>query len=304
MEMIEIFFDTSILKEKSIKDYSMFTFGRNYLEFIDFINTNDLSDKCHINVTEIVMKELKCQICEKFEEDDSNYRELLSKFRVFYGIDEPEKVKDFETGLDRRINDYLEQEKINMVLIPKERDTLNNLLDRAIYKNKPFSGKNGESDKGFKDAVQWESMLQYAGKIASQKFLFLTKNKNDFPEELSDDFERITGKKIEIFYELGELQNRLLEINQIQSNYLLVDANIDSLLDSGELFDIVNEKIKLYYNFEVNSIVNYSDLIDQSNNNYSFNIEVVKDEENLPFHIECRLDKDGNINIDDVIMIA
>ena len=136
------------------------------------------------------------------------------------------------------------------------------------------------------------------------KFLFLTKNKNDFPEELSDEFERITGKKIEIFYELGELQNRLLEINQIQSNYLLVDANIDSLLDSGELFDIVNEKIKLYYNFEVNSIVNYSDLIDQSNNNYSFNIEVVKDEENLPFHIECRLDKDGNINIDDVIMIA
>ena len=120
MEMIEIFFDTSILKEKSIKDYSMFTFGRNYLEFIDFINTNDLSDKCHINVTEIVMKELKCQICEKFEEDDSNYRELLSKFRVFYGIDEPEKVKDFETGLDRRINDYLEQEKINMVLIPKD----------------------------------------------------------------------------------------------------------------------------------------------------------------------------------------
>lgn len=304
MEMIEIFFDTSILKEKGIKDYSVFTFGKNYLEFIDFINTNDLSDKCHINVTEIVMKELKCQICERFEEDDNSYRELLSKFRVFYGIDEPEKVKDFEIGLDRRMNDYIEQEKINVVLIPKERDTLNNLLDRAIYKSKPFSGKNGESDKGFKDAVQWESMLQYASKIANEKFLFLTKNKNDFPEELSDEFENITGKKIEIFYELGELQNRLLEINQIQSNYLLVDANIDSLLDSGELFDIVNEKIKLYYNFEINFIVNYSDLIDQSNNNYSFNIEVIKDGENLPFHIECRLDKDGNIKIDDVIMIV
>ena len=56
MENLEIFFDTNILREKSVHDYSTFRFGNNYSDFVDFLNSNDLADKCHINITEIVLE--------------------------------------------------------------------------------------------------------------------------------------------------------------------------------------------------------------------------------------------------------
>lgn len=304
MENLEIFFDTNILREKSVHDYSTFRFGNNYSDFVDFLNSNDLADKCHINITEIVLEELKKQMCECFEEDNKKHKELVSKFRVFYNIEEPED-RDFTQELNKNITTYIEQEGINLVLIPKDRSVFNKIIERAIEKSKPFSGMSGESDKGFKDVLQWESMLYYATRIESEKFLFLTKNKNDFPKELSIEFTKATNKEIEIFYELGELQTKILEINKIKSNYLLVDASIKSLLDSGELLDIINKKIKLYYNWEIAKIEGYNNLIDQGNNNYSFDI-VVYDEQNktMYYNVDCILDEKENLIISDVIVYA
>lgn len=59
MEIIEIFFDTNILRNKNHQDYSKFEFGSEYSNFIDFINSKDLIETCHINVAEIVIEELK-----------------------------------------------------------------------------------------------------------------------------------------------------------------------------------------------------------------------------------------------------
>lgn len=301
MEVIEIFFDTNFLRSKNHQDYSKFQFGSEYLNFIDFISSKDLIETCHINVAEIVLEELKKQFIDDFKENETNFRKFIDKFRVYYNFNAPD-YKDIEKDLDKKIIEYLKNENINLVLIPKDRNTFNNIIYRAINKEKPFSGKDKDSDKGFKDVLQWESMMEYAKKIDTNIFLYITKNKNDFPEDITKEFEEKTHKKIKIFYEIGELQNRILEINKMQSNYLLVDAIIKSLLDSGELIDIINKKIKLYYDWKIEKIINYNNLTDQNENHYSFDIETEDGNGAGIYKIECTLKENENIVITDAIV--
>ena len=303
MEIIEIFFDTNILRNKNHQDYSKFEFGSEYSNFIDFINSKDLIETCHINVAEIVIEELKKQFIDDFEEDNEIFRKLIEKFRIYYKFNEPD-YKDIKRDLDKKVIEYLKNENINIVLIPKDRDIFNNIIDRVINKEKPFSGKDKDSDKGFKDVLQWESMIEFAKKIDTNIFLYITKNKNDFPKEIAEEFVKRTNKKIEIFYEIGELQSRILELNKMHSNYLLVDAIIKSLIDSGELIDIVNEKIKFYYGWEINKINKFQNLTDQSNNCYSFEVESEDENGNAIYFVECTLDKNENIIITDVVICA
>jgi len=303
METIEIFLDTNFLRNKNHQDYSKFQFGSEYSDFVDFMSSRDLIETCHINITEIVLEELKRQFIDDFRESDNDFRKFIEKFRVYYNFNVPD-YKDIEKDLDRKIDEYIKNENINLVLIPKDRDTFNNIIDRAIRKEKPFSGKDKESDKGFKDVLQWETMIEYAKKVDTNIFLYITKNKNDFPEDITKEFEEKTHKKIEIFYEIGKLQDRILEINKLQSNYLLVDAIIKSLLDSGELIDIINEKIKLYYELKIDRIINYNNLTDQNENHYSFDIETEDENGNATYKIECILDDNEDIVIKDAIIYA
>lgn len=301
MNVTEIFLDTSIIKIKNVEDYSNIIFGKNYSDFVDFINSNGISDTCKINVAEIVVEEFKKQVCDSFAEDETDLKKYINKFRVYYGLSLPD-TKDFKKNLDNQLRDYLEAENIGIVLIPKERSIWNKIIKKSINKKKPFNGGNSESDKGFKDELQWESIIEYAKKSPNELFILITKNSNDFTEDLCDEFYSETNKKLEIYYEIGEAQSRLLEINQIQSNYLFVESYVNSMLDSGELYEIVNRKIKEYYDINIESINKYYDLIDQGNNNYKFFIETLNNGTIGTFIVECQLNSENQITIGEVII--
>ena len=100
----------------------------------------------------------------------------------------------YDELLEKLLKEYLEFYNINTVEI--KNISLQNLLKRAINKNKPFIGENSSSDKGFKDAVLWESIIEYAKKTKSKRFILFTKNVQDFPKEPEDEFEKTTNKKI------------------------------------------------------------------------------------------------------------
>lgn len=301
MNVTEIFLDTSIIKIKNVEDYSIIIFGKNYSDFVDFINSNGISDTCKINVAEIVVEEFKKQACDSFAEDETDLKKYINKFRVYYGLSLPD-TKDFKKNLDNQLRDYLEAENISIILIPKERSIWNKIIKKSINKKKPFNCGNSESDKGFKDELQWESIIEYAKKSPNELFILITKNSNDFTEDLCDEFYSETNKKLEIYYEIGEAQSRLLEINQIQSNYLFVESYVNSMLDSGELYEIVNRKIKEYYDINIESINKYYDLIDQGNNNYKFFIETLNNGTIGTFIVECQLNSENQITIGEVII--
>lgn len=301
MDVTEIFLDTSIIRIKNVEDYSNIIFGKNYSDFVDFINSNGISDTCKINIAEIVVEEFKKQVCDSFVEDEINLKKYMNKFRVYYGLALPD-AKDFKKNLDNQLREYLETENISIILIPKKRSIWNKIIKKSINKKKPFNGGNSESDKGFKDELQWESIIEYAKKSSNELFVLITKNSNDFTNDLCDEFYSETNKKLEIYYEIGEAQSRLLEINQIQSNYLFVESYVNSMFDSGELYEIVNRKIKEYYDVNIESIIKYYDLIDQGNNNYKFFIETLNNETIGTFIVECQLNSENEITIGDVII--
>lgn len=95
MNVTEIFLDTSIIKIKNVEDYSNIIFGKNYSDFVDFINSNGISDTCKINVAEIVVEEFKKQACDSFAEDETDLKKYINKFRVYYGLSLPD-TKDFK----------------------------------------------------------------------------------------------------------------------------------------------------------------------------------------------------------------
>ena len=69
MELTEIFFDTNFLRRKNIDDFSVFHFGNQVEDFIDFLGTNDVVDYYKINISEITTEELKKQINDKYKEE-------------------------------------------------------------------------------------------------------------------------------------------------------------------------------------------------------------------------------------------
>ena len=78
MNVTEIFLDTSIIKIKNVEDYSNIIFGKNYSDFVDFINSNGISDTCKINVAEIVVEEFKKQACDSFAEDETDLKKMMN----------------------------------------------------------------------------------------------------------------------------------------------------------------------------------------------------------------------------------
>lgn len=74
------------------------------------------------------------------------------------------------------------------------------------------------------------------------------------------------------------------------------------MLDSGELYEIVNRKIKEYYDINIESINKYYDLIDQGNNNYKFLIETLNNGTIGTFIVEYQLNSENQITIGEVII--
>ena len=74
---------------------------------------------------------------------------------------------------------------------------LDSIIERAINKRQPFEGKEKQSDKGFKDAVIWESLLQYKRNNPGNKLVYYSCDKR-FSDELKIEYKKIFNEEIEI----------------------------------------------------------------------------------------------------------
>lgn len=149
---------------------------------------------------------------------------------------------------------------------------------------------------------KWESIIEYVKKSEVNNFFLMTQNKSDFIESLEKEFEHETHKKITIFHEIGLLQNEILRLNNLKSNIDIVKGIIETEIENGKLKDKINKIIDLYYGAEINSIDDYSELIDQSNNYYSFTILVNKETEEETYHIDCKITDKLDLIIEEALI--
>lgn len=303
MELTEVFFDTNFLRKKNIDDFSKFNFGTQFEDFIDFLGTNDVVDYYKINISEITMEELKKQINDKYKEELLKLKESYNKFKNVHNIkfDEDASIK-YDEILKKLMRDYIEIYNINIV--KTKNISLQNILNRAINKNKPFVGENGNSDKGFKDAVLWESIIEYAKRTENKRFILFTKNVQDFPKELEDEFKSFTNKKIEIVNELSIVQERIL----LEQSRNIKDILTLNWLKENEqiLIDEINDYLENcvdWKDYQMMKIDRIEDLVNKGNNFYSFMIFNIEDETEWQWYVEVSY-KNNEMHIDKIMPCA
>lgn len=303
MELTEVFFDTNFLRKKNIDDFSKFNFSTQFEDFIDFLGANDVVDYYKINISEITIEELKKQINDKYKEELLKLKQSYNKFKNVHNIkfNEDEVIK-YNEILKELIRKYIEFYNINM--IETKNISLQKILNRAINKNKPFVGENGNSDKGFKDAVLWESIIEYAKISENKNFILFTKNIQDFPKELENEFEIATNKKIEIINEISIMQEKiLLEQSNVVKDILTLNwlnENIQTLIDKINEYVIESEDSNGYQMVDIKKI---EDLVNKGNDFYSFMVFNIEDGIETQWYVEANY-KNGELNIDDFMICA
>lgn len=168
-----------------------------------------LSDKYVIYVPQLCIEERIAQRCreerakfDKFASLQSEYRHIASmKLSVSFDTRVAYIRKSTQAGYERLVGNQI-------IPLLKDEATFADVLERALMKKPPFisddiSGKSGgksPSDKGFKDAVLWITMLHYFKENGEPKVLFLSDDKGfgEQAEKLCAEFKTITGKDIEI----------------------------------------------------------------------------------------------------------
>lgn len=251
--------DTNYLHLRNFKDYSKFELHNKYIDVQGRIERMDVTSLFKILIPEIVFEELKQQQLAKFNEDFNDLDSLSYKFNNSnnFNIKLPEKF-DYEGYLNQKISEYKSRNSIETIKLKNDKDTFNKIINKSIFKLPPFEGKSKQSDKGFKDALIWETILEFAQNNPGQ-YYFLTADKG-FKKELKKEFNELCkNSNIELMSSAD-----LNEINQIIDNsseekinkekYEKIERDLFSILPN------ISDKLKneTLNNITINNIPNYS----------------------------------------------
>ncbi|MED4754994.1 PIN domain-containing protein [Brevibacillus choshinensis] len=245
-----IFFDTNILHRSKFGDFSNFAFPQIYDDIRGKIERYELEDRFEIYVPEISINELMQQQIEAFEEIFSTLQEKYEACKQLYGLELVIKEGfDYRTELDARKEQYLTHNRVMLLPICSE-SRFSSIVNRALNKNAPFAGTRGNSDKGFKDAVIWESLLEFAMENEGD-YIFITHDKG-FKAFLTSEFKSVTGQRIEIINrdEISIIDGKIEELSNERSIRSKWQAINNALLNEG----LLDKLIKYIYKEELTHV--------------------------------------------------
>lgn len=168
-----------------------------------------LSDRYVVYIPQLCIEERIAQRCrdqrakyDRFSSLQEEYKHIASmNISVPFDASVVHIRKSTQASCDKLVGHHI-------IPLLKDEATFSDVLERALMKKPPFlsddvSGKTGgksPSDKGFKDAVLWITMLHYFKENGEPKVLFLSDDKGfgEQAEKLRAEFKAVTGKDIEI----------------------------------------------------------------------------------------------------------
>lgn len=295
MNKIEIFFDTSSIRP-SLKNYVDFRLNTIFQDFIDFIGSKDLNENISINICQIVVMEIEKQIKDE-------YKKNIETLKCFPSItvENYKAESEYIDNLNTNISNYMVENQINVVDIPISSESYMNIINRAVNKKKPFvGGDKGDSDKGFKDAIQWETILEYSKNVKSTYFVLVTGNKCDFAQILEREFSDITKKNIRIFTSVGDAQDYILKINNMPSKYNYVKYLIDEMFTNNTILSFIEDKCE-ERKYEIDYVDSVENIVDLGNNFYEFNL-YIDTEHQVFYKVECQLINETDLLNTDIII--
>ena len=188
-----VIFDTNALYHSYDKkaDFSTFSFNGTYENVLGFINQLDIYERVVIVIPTVVWKEMERQIIEAHQTKIKELRDKANKYHFpeialedkgdinYYDFIHP-VIEEYRANLSSDINKVIE--------LPVASELrYQSIVNRAFEKRPPFEGKDKKSDKGFKDALLWESILEFASQHDTAKIIYYSQD-NAFGRELEDEF--------------------------------------------------------------------------------------------------------------------
>lgn len=188
-----VIFDTNVLYHAYDKraDFSSFCFNSTFDNVEGFINQLDIYEQVTLVIPSVVWHEMESQIVDAHQLKIKEFRERVSK-HIFPEIEVKDNgdiryadyihpiIEDYRKGLSSDVNKVFE-----LPLASAAR--YHSIVSRAFAKQPPFEGKDKKSDKGFKDAILWESILEFTSQHSTAKIIFYSKD-NIFGEKLETEF--------------------------------------------------------------------------------------------------------------------
>ncbi|MRE73091.1 PIN domain-containing protein [Mammaliicoccus sciuri] len=279
-----IILDTNILHNRDFKDYYNFELKNSYTDLQGRIERKDLANSFKILIPDLVFKELHKQKLQKYEADFIQLNLLIEKFNKFLDVKfELPPQFEYEEFLEQKISEFKVRNSIETIKTINNNETFAKIIDKAVNKKPPFEGKESKSDKGFKDALIWESILNFAQNNPG-KYYFCSKDKG-FKNTLIEEFNNLTSNSTIEFITDNEQNffNQLIDNlskEKISSNRLK-SIRIEIAKKLPELKNHLEENV--FNTFSINNIPNYKlesfdfpehiyELTDISNSSFTFNI--------------------------------
>lgn len=242
-----LIFDTNVLFQTYEKkaNFTTFSFNATYGNVIDMINQLDIYSQVVLAIPSVVWCEMEKQIIEKHDELLSSYKTTISKrlfpeYSVFenVAINYPEyikaKIAEYKSDLSCGLNKVIE-------LPIASNSRFDSIVNRAFSKLPPFEGKDKKSDKGFKDALLWESVLEFALKKTNSKIIYYSQDNafgefllNEFAENTADSSLFICKNEIEVKKQLEMWAQEIDEYSYQPIEDFNENREIVNWLNSGD----------------------------------------------------------------------
>lgn len=191
-----LIFDTNILYKNydKICNFMDFSFSGTFDNFVGRIEELDIYDVVSIAIPRVVWAEMKKQNIAAYNKKVQELEASLQKHKLPFHSYEIDKTKNYEEYLEEKISSYKDLLKNKPIRI-EELDFPSDLcfkriINRAFEKIPPFEGKDKTSDKGFKDALLWESILEYKDKHPNENIILYTNDKM-FNDDLKAEYEKL-----------------------------------------------------------------------------------------------------------------
>ena len=268
-----IYIDTNIIRneQKWEKDFSQLNPKGLFAKLLDLVDIDSLKDKVDIGIPETVLLEFLKSKKENFSNCFSSFKSKIPLFEKmdccdFTQLKLPEDNFDYQEYV-KKIIDELNKNKTCIHLIEidwgKSKDILKKIYNKSIDNLPPFQKNtcNGK-DKGFKDNLIWETIIQHAKTSNYENHFLLTENTNDFTSELEKEFAERVNKNIKI---LSTYQNIEKELNILHA-LLDLDISVKKHIEDDYFISQLKENIsgKIDLNASLITEVTFEKAIDLS----------------------------------------
>ena len=205
--MVTVVIDSNIVYSKS-KNYTIAHFFEKIKELTDDLEAADLYEYVQLAIPQMVIEESRQTQCESYLEQIKEIRGLKipgCEISIY---------QDYETYINRTFDNTIQEFARSLVgigIIPFPHNCpLDQIITRAILKKAPFEGKEGKSDKGFKDVVIWESLLTYKREHIQEVMILYSNDSRIRSKELNDEYSHEFVDVIYFVKKDGSSHNELL----------------------------------------------------------------------------------------------